>query len=125
MTDFKGTPPQVQLDLPILEQLARDTDPSLVPELLAMFLADGRQRVLDIESALAADDDASLAAAAHALGGSMATFGLSAVSPVVQQCEASMRSGDTVLGKEQARQILVLAPAAFEAIAEYAASLNP
>jgi HPt (histidine-containing phosphotransfer) domain-containing protein len=124
MTDHNWDQQAIQVDIPVLEQLAMDTDPSLVPQLLAMFLADGRQSLIRIDNALASSDDSALAAAAHALGGSMATFGLSGASRIVQQCETALRKGDVELGKEQARQILIVAPRAFDAIASYADTLD-
>ena len=124
MTDHNWDQRTIEVDIPVLEQLAIDTDPSLVPQLLAIFLEDGQQRLLQIESALASSDDGALAEAAHALGGSMATFGLSGVSRIVKQCEVALREGDIVLGQQRAQQILSVAPQAFDAIASYADTLG-
>lgn len=124
MNDSSVSQQGAQIDIPVLEQLARDTDDSMIPELLAIFLSDGRLQLEKIESALASCDDDGLAAAAHALGGSMATFGLTEVSRIVQQCESAIRGGDISLGKAQAKTIIAVAPPAFEAISDYAETLK-
>lgn len=124
MNDSDSSQQQALIDIPVLEQLARDTDEAMIPELLAMFLIDGRNQLEKIESALASCDDDGLAAAAHALGGSMATFGLTEVARIVQQCESAIRGGDISLGKAQAKTIVAVAPPAFEAIANYAETLK-
>ena len=124
MNDSSSSVQYAQINIPLLEQLARDTDVSMIPELLAMFLSDGRIQLEKIESALATGDDDGLAAAAHALGGSMATFGLTEVSRIVQQCESAIRGGDISLGKAQAKTIIAAAPPAFDAISDYAATLK-
>ena len=124
MNDSNSSAQHPQIDIPVLEQLARDTDESVIPELLAMFLSDGRIQLEKIESALATSDEEGLAAAAHALGGSMATFGLTEVARIVLQCESAIRGGDISLGKAQAKIVVAVAPPAFEAISNYAETLK-
>jgi hypothetical protein len=52
---------QAQLDASVLEQLAIDMDESILPTVLAMFLADGQELITQVELTLASGDDEALA----------------------------------------------------------------
>ena len=113
-----------QLDVSVLEQLARDMDESIVPTVLAMFLDDGQELVAQVESALASADDDALAKIAHKLGGNTATCGQTGLSQILYDCENSIRTGDISKGREYAKEFLALAPAGFESLSNYLESLK-
>ena len=113
-----------QLDVSVLEQLARDMDESIVPTVLAMFLDDGQELVAQVELALASADDDALAKIAHKLGGNTATCGQTGLSRILYDCENSIRIGDISKGREHARAFLALAPAGFESLSNYLDSLK-
>ncbi len=113
-----------QLDVSVLEQLARDMDESIVPTVLAMFLDDGQELVAQVELALASADDDALAKVAHKLGGNTATCGQTGLSQILYDCENSIRTGDISKGREHAGAFLALAPAGFESLSNYLDSLK-
>ena len=115
---------QTQLDVGILEQMALDMDASVIPSVLAMFLADGQELIAQIELVLASGDDDALAKIAHKLGGNTATCGQTGLSQILYDCENSIRTGDISKGREHARTFLALAPAGFESLSSYLESLR-
>ena len=124
MSDDGSSLHPIQLDVSVLEQLARDMDESIVPTVLAMFLDDGQELVAQVESALASADDDALAKVAHKLGGNTATCGQTGLSQILYDCENSIRAGDRSKGREHARAFLALAPAGFVSLSNYLDSLK-
>jgi HPt (histidine-containing phosphotransfer) domain-containing protein len=124
MSDSGSDPLQTQLDAGVLEQLAHDIDASLLPTVLAMFLADGHKLFEEIEFALASGDDDALAKAAHKLGGNTATCGQTRLSQTLYDCENFIRGGDITKGRAQAKQFLKLAPSGFESLSNYLENLT-
>ncbi|HEY5789996.1 MAG TPA: ATP-binding protein [Gammaproteobacteria bacterium] len=106
-----------EIDQRTLEQLARDTDPALVPELVALFLDDARGRVARIRQALAATDLARVEDEAHALGSSAGTYGLPGIQRAARHCEEALRGGDRAAGIAAAQRLVELADPAFSALA--------
>ncbi len=91
------------IDLDCLTALARDTAPTLVPELAEVFLSTGRERIAVLNEALAAGDGAAAAKQAHALKSSAATFGARHVRTAAAQVESAGLAGDVArLSKDMA-----------------------
>ena len=108
------------VDRAALEQLGRDTDPAMVPELLAVFVADARERLAGIETAIGRADGTTVQNQAHTLGSSAGTFGLPALHQLARACEEAFRLDDAERGMALGRQLLAAAPAALEALSRYA-----
>ena len=115
---------QAQLDVSVLEQLAIDMDESILPTVLAMFLADGQELITQVELTLASGDDEALANIAHKLGGNTATCGQTGLSQILFDCENSIRVGDMPKGRKHAKEFLALAPSGFESLSNYLDNLN-
>ena len=112
------------LSLPALEQLARDTDPEIVPELIAVFLDDARQRISRISDAIESADYQVMAAEAHALGSSAATFGLPGIHTIARRCEHSLREGHPSEGAKCAGELIANTTLGLEALGHYAQGLQ-
>jgi two-component system sensor histidine kinase/response regulator len=77
----------------------------LLAQVIAVFLADLPKRVAQIQEARAAGDADALAAAAHALKGSVGLFSKGAVYEAVRALERSARSGDSSAFAAQAHDV--------------------
>ncbi len=83
------------LDLDMLRQLGADTSPDVVPDLLARFADEVRDRADRIAAAAAAEDKELLAHEAHALKSSSRTFGALALFERAKAIEWDCRDGRT------------------------------
>jgi signal transduction histidine kinase/DNA-binding response OmpR family regulator/HPt (histidine-containing phosphotransfer) domain-containing protein len=112
-----------QLSIAVLEQLARDTDPDIVPQLLSVFLEDAYHRIELIAKAIESQNCAVIVAETHALGSSAATFGLPGIFELSRQSEQALRKSDQQTGIALAQALVTAAAPAFEALANYARNL--
>jgi HPt (histidine-containing phosphotransfer) domain-containing protein len=124
MTDSKSDQQVPPIDVSVLEQLARDIDVAIIPNLIEISLKDGSERLAQIKSALASCDDTALAAAIHALAGNAASCGLMELSHTLNECENSFRRDDAEGGRASAARVLALAPSAFELLSDYLKTLD-
>lgn len=93
-TSQDGAPNQeVIFDVIALEQLAEDTSPDAIPELLQTFLADAKVRVGRIQEAVDRDDPEYLEREAHTLGSIAATFGAMRLHVLARNIEAACQDG--------------------------------
>jgi PAS domain S-box-containing protein len=104
------------VDAETLAQLGRDTSPELVPELVGLFVADARERIARIASALQEERLEVVDHEVHALGSSSATYGLPAMHRLARRCEEALRAGDETRGRELAAALVASAAEAFEAL---------
>ena len=104
------------VDAETLAQLGRDTSPELVPELVGLFVADARERIARIASALQEERLEVVDHEVHALGSSSATYGLPAMHRLARRCEEALRAGDQARGRELAAALVASAAEAFEAL---------
>lgn len=88
------TDPTTSIDRRILAALEADTSRDLVPELIQVFVKSANTRLDTINHHLAAADLAGIAAEAHALKSSSATFGAATVRRICAELEAVGKSGD-------------------------------
>jgi HPt (histidine-containing phosphotransfer) domain-containing protein len=82
------------IDRQILAALEADTSRDLVPELIRIFVKSADSRIDQITRHLAAANFAGIAAEAHALKSSSATFGASTVRWICAELEAAGKAGD-------------------------------
>ena len=108
-----------RVDAATLKQLGQDTEPTLVPELVELFINDARERISRITQALEVDDMAVVDHEVHALGSSSATYGLPGVHRIARHCEEAMRNGEHELCRELASALTAEAPLAFSALEAY------
>ncbi len=86
--------PTTSIDRRILAALEADTSRELVPELIEVFVKSANTRIDKINHHLAAADLAGIAAEAHALKSSSATFGAGTVRQICAELEARGKLGD-------------------------------
>jgi signal transduction histidine kinase/DNA-binding response OmpR family regulator len=86
---------KLHMDYSRLEQFKEfdDDDLSMTREVIALFVADLPQRLQDLDTALAAQDAAALARAAHALKGAASNVGALSVSDRCAILEAQAKQG--------------------------------
>jgi PAS domain S-box-containing protein len=96
-------PAPAELDEQIVTALAAELSDALMPEVVATFVAETRERICAIEQA-AADGDCVIAGEqAHALKGGAATFGAAALRDQATAIEAAGRNGDVDALRARAR----------------------
>lgn len=91
MTDGAPSPP---IDHTTLKALEADTSRDLMPELVQVFLKSAGARIAQITDHAAAGRLDGIAAEAHALKSSSATFGASEVRWISAELEAASKAGD-------------------------------
>ncbi len=82
------------IDRQILAALEADTSRDLVPELIQVFVKSADNRIAQIAAHMAAGDLAGIAAEAHALKSSSATFGAAEVRRLCAELEVAGKNGD-------------------------------
>lgn len=118
MTDAAGA----ALDRAHLDRLAARFGPAFVAQMIGIFLAQGGERMADVERAFAAGDVAAAAAAAHALKSSAGNLGASALMARAQEVEHGGRAdGDAA---SLARTVAALRSDYDEAAAQLTALLS-
>lgn len=78
----------------ILEELADDDDPDLVPEIIDLFLEDSAMRMAQVSEASSESDADTIRGAAHALKSSSANIGALRFSKACASLEAAAQGDD-------------------------------
>lgn len=107
------------VDVSVLETLARETSPEIVPDLLLTFREDLIDRAVRIQAALEATDLDVLEHETHTLSSSSITFGAAALSKLAKQAELSLKSGDSEKGLAMVRDLLAIVTETDQALAAY------
>jgi two-component system sensor histidine kinase/response regulator len=89
------------LDRAVLEQLAADLDPEVLPELVAAFTREAEARIRAIEDAAERNELALLERQAHTLKSSAGTFGAAQLANLMAELEMACHTGRT----EEARRL--------------------
>jgi HPt (histidine-containing phosphotransfer) domain-containing protein len=108
------TPPLV--DEQVLKQVAADTGPELIPELVSIYLQDGHRRINNIAAAIRGQDIARLEHEVHTLGSSAAAYSNTRLHQVAREIEALCRENWPDQAFEQAFRLLELAADSFSAL---------
>lgn len=95
-SEHGGEPVLDQVAFSALEELAGDDDPDLVAELVELFLEDSRERMQQIEDAIAGHDLEAIGSAAHALKSSSANIGARSFAKTCAEVESVSRSKEPV-----------------------------
>jgi len=106
------------VDEMVLLQLAKDTSPEIVPELIAFYIQDAKARVEAIECAVQEEDIEVLEFQTHTLGSSSAAHGNKSLYTLSRQIEHCCQSGDQVQALSLARELSATAVIAFQQLEE-------
>lgn len=120
-TQDEAPPRERILDEAVLGQLAQDTGPAQMPELIASFSEDAEARLQRIAEACGDEDLEALEMQAHALGSSAGTFGAMQLHQAARRLEALCREGEKTQALERARELGKAGEACLAALAAYAA----
>ncbi|MGB0683881.1 MAG: response regulator [Magnetovibrionaceae bacterium] len=82
------------VDVAILKKLGDDTDPDMLPELVALYVEETRKRIEEVERALSAGDDSVIEREVHTLGSSSGAHGLTQLLQAARAVETSYRLDD-------------------------------
>jgi HPt (histidine-containing phosphotransfer) domain-containing protein len=91
MDDFTGYPVH---DMSVLDAIARDTTPEIVPRLVAIFLKEGLRRRTALTQALATRDREVIGKESHALKSAAASFGCMRLAAQARAADAVYKSGE-------------------------------
>lgn len=75
------------VDEKVLEQLANDTSPDIVPDLISLYISDANKRVQLIEEAIVNKDEKTLEFEAHTIGSSSAAHGNEKLHKIARKIE--------------------------------------
>lgn len=82
------------IDTKKLVQLGEETDPSMIPSLVNIFITNAKVRFIDITEATKANDIKRIEHEAHALKSSAATFGAMRLNELASNMELAARTND-------------------------------
>ncbi len=102
------------IDEGVLLQLAKDTSPEIVPELIAFYITDAKSRVEAIGSAIQTGDYQTLEFQAHTLGSSSAAHGNHSLYTLSRQIEHCCQNEDQEQALSLARKLFATATVAFK-----------
>ncbi|WP_413205322.1 Hpt domain-containing protein [Rhodospirillum sp. A1_3_36] len=91
MNDFTQYPVH---DMSILDAIARDTSPEIVPRLVAIFLKEGIRRRAALAEALACRDREVIGRESHALKSAAASFGCMRLAAQARATDAVYKTGE-------------------------------
>ena len=112
------------IDREVLVALEADTSRELVPELVDIFLKTADERILRIRDKLSEGDLDGIAAEAHALKSSSATFGASNVRKISADLEQAGKTGNRGQAEQYTTDLVAALEIARRALAEYIDELS-
>ncbi len=108
----------------VLQQLAHDTSPEIIPELLMLYINDARKRVKQIETAMTKSDFKTLGFESHALSSSAITHGNPKLHSLAQKIEQLCQQGDYEQVLTHAAALPTLANESFHALEKYLSKIE-
>lgn len=111
---------QTSLNKVALVQLGEDTDVTMLPHLIDTFITTGREQVEKIVAAAEQQDFENIAAQAHALKSSSATFGAVELNALVKSIEQAGKEADSANLQETVPAMEREASIVFTLLSEYA-----
>ncbi|MCF6336784.1 MAG: ATP-binding protein [Gammaproteobacteria bacterium] len=108
----------------VLQQLARDTSPEIIPELLTLYIDDARKRVKQIEAAMTTSDFKTLEFENHALSSSAITHGNPKLHSLAQKIERLCQHGSYEHALTHAAALPALANESFRALEKYLSKIE-
>lgn len=107
------------VDHAVLKQMAEDTDPSMMPELISIFITQARERFAAILEAAEANDITRVEDEAHALKSSAATFGVMRLHQLARDLEAAGKAQDATFIAQNAPNITAEGEAAIAGLEDF------
>ena len=108
------------VDETVLQQLVRDTDAEIVPELLMLYIEDSEKRMSLINDAITNKDFETLEFETHTVGSSAAAHGNTKLYMAARQIEQLCLEGNTEQAIEQASGLSEIANESFRLLAKRA-----
>ncbi|MCP3670454.1 MAG: response regulator [Gammaproteobacteria bacterium] len=108
------------LDESVLQQLARDTAPEIVPELVELYISDARKRVEIIQIALREHDLKTLEFETHTIGSSAAAHGNMRLHYLARRVERLCQDGDEKQAIADAQVLIPIAAESFSLLGKRA-----
>ena len=119
MTDNPGSP----IDQQVLAGLEADTSRDLIPELIGIFLKTADERASQIHSSLKTGSLEQVAAEAHALKSSSATFGATEVRRIRADLEIAGKNNDHAGAAQLSDALTGALEEARQALADYISNI--
>ena len=104
----------------VLQQLARDTAPDIVPDLLAFYIEDAKNRIGLIQEAVKGKDMKTLEFETHSLGSSAAAHGNEKLHQLARKIENLCRQNDHEQALKQATGLSKIATESFRLLTKRA-----
>ncbi|WP_372880100.1 PAS domain S-box protein [Psychromonas sp.] len=108
------------VDEQVLQQLVRDTNAEIVPELISLYIEDSQARVVLINKAITKQDVNTLEFEAHTLGSSAVAHGNDKLHKLMRSVEHLCQQNNQPQALEQAQQIATVAKESFRLLAQRA-----
>ena len=111
------------IDMEVVQELldiCDDGDTSLITDLIEMFLADGRERVNQVQTGIANADLETVERAAHSLKGSAGNLGATELMNIAEDMQNASRGGDA----ERVQELGPLMATQYDAAAEALSALR-
>ncbi len=112
------------LNTNVLQQLAYDTSPEIIPELLTLYINDARKRVKQIKAATVKSDFKTLEFESHALSSSAITHGNPKLYSLAHEIEQLCQQGNDEQALTQAAALPILAKESFHALEKYLSEIE-
>jgi len=119
-----ATSKNAAIDHAALIQMAEDTDPEMLPELIDIFITHAKERFLKMTDAAGRMDLVQLENEAHALKGSAATFGVMRLHQLASDMEQACKENDEAFITKHANKISVEGEIAADALKDFLISRN-
>jgi len=113
-------PDEPFVDEAVLKQLARDTSPEIVPELLLFYIEDARKRVEKIQNAITEHDAKTLEFESHTLGSSAAAHGNAKLHTLARRVEHLCQQSNHELAFADADLLSLIADDSFRLLTQRA-----
>lgn len=104
-----GQDDETLMDEACLIQLAHDTDPSMLDELIAIYLKDAQERIGRVEKAIEDEDFSILELESHTLGSSAASYGLMPLHRISRETERACVEKNEAEALHLAKKLIKLA----------------
>lgn len=110
------------IDLDTLRQLEEDTSKELLPQMIALFCKETRERIAKIHQATQTNDFVALASEAHAIKSGAGTFGARELQALARIVEQASRDGEYEVAAGKAAELEQVASLSLEMLTQCAAS---
>ena len=107
------------VDERVLQQLADDTDPGIIPELLQLYIEDSQKRIDIIEQAISDEDYKKIEFETHTIGSSAAAHGNMKLHLLARSIEQHCRDGNYEQALSLSTTLISVANTSYNLLTEY------